>query len=93
MRRTGSAQNSALCHMNYEKISGFSDEISEQVEEQFSVLNQLNIKYFEARGIDGKNISIHQVKKEKERFVEFSQRYVSCSVRKISSKVHDPPSI
>ena len=44
--------------MNYEKISGFSDEISEQVEEQFSVLNQLNIKYFEARGIDGKNISL-----------------------------------
>lgn len=43
--------------MNYEKISGFSDEISEQVEEQFSVLNKLGIKYFEARGIDGKNIS------------------------------------
>ena len=32
-------------------------------------------------------------KKEKERYVKFSQRHVSCSVRKISSKAHDPPSI
>ncbi len=41
----------------YDKMSGFSDEISEQVDEQFSVLNKLDIGYFEARGIGEKNIS------------------------------------
>lgn len=43
--------------MIYEKISGFSDEISMNVDTQFQVLNKLDICYFEPRGIDGKNIS------------------------------------
>ena len=43
--------------MKYEKISGFSDEISEITREQFATLNKLGIHYFEPRGIDGKNIS------------------------------------
>lgn len=43
--------------MAYEKISGFSDEISKSIDVQFEVLNKLNIKYFEVRGVDGKNIS------------------------------------
>ena len=43
--------------MNYSKISGFSDEISADLSEQFDALNKLGIKYFEPRGIDGKNIS------------------------------------
>ena len=43
--------------MNYSKISGFSDEIDKSIVTQFSVLNRLGIKYFEPRGIDGKNIS------------------------------------
>ncbi len=43
--------------MAYEKISGFSDEIEKSVDVQFEVLNKLNIKYFEVRGVDGKNIS------------------------------------
>jgi sugar phosphate isomerase/epimerase len=38
-------------------LSGFSDEISSDVIEQFEVLNKLNISYFEPRGINGKNIS------------------------------------
>ncbi len=38
-------------------ISGFSDEISMDTDIQFEVLNKLGIKYFEPRGIDGKNIS------------------------------------
>ncbi len=42
--------------MNY-KISGFSDEISMNTDEQFTALNKLGVKYFEPRGIDGKNIS------------------------------------
>jgi len=40
------------------RISGFSDEIASDVEEQFRVLNKLNIGCFEPRGIDGKNISV-----------------------------------
>ncbi len=43
--------------MLYEKISGFSDEIAPEISTQFEVLNKLNIKYFEPRGVDGKNIS------------------------------------
>lgn len=43
--------------MNYSKISGFSDEIDKSIVTQFTVLNKLGIKYFEPRGIDGKNIS------------------------------------
>ena len=43
--------------MEYKKISGFSDEIDKLIDEQFEVLNKLNIKYFEVRGVDGKNIS------------------------------------
>lgn len=42
--------------MNY-KISGFSDEISMNTDEQFAALCKLGVKYFEPRGIDGKNIS------------------------------------
>lgn len=38
-------------------ISGFSDEISPVVTEQFEHLNKLGIEYFEPRGIDEKNIS------------------------------------
>lgn len=43
--------------MIYEKISGFSDEIAESTRAQFEALNKFGIKYFEPRGIDGKNIS------------------------------------
>ncbi len=43
--------------MIYNKISGFSDEISSKTTIQFEVLNKLGIRYFEPRGINGKNIS------------------------------------
>lgn len=43
--------------MKYEKISGFSDEIAEDIDTQFRVLKKLNIRYFEPRGIDGKSIA------------------------------------
>lgn len=43
--------------MKYTKISGFSDEIAEDVETQFRVLRKLHMGCFEPRGIDGKNIS------------------------------------
>lgn len=38
-------------------ISGFSDEIDENIEKQFEHLNKLGISYFEPRGINGKNIA------------------------------------
>ena len=38
-------------------ISGFSDEISQDIDVQFKALNNLGIKYFEPRGINSKNIS------------------------------------
>lgn len=44
--------------MAYGKISGFADEIDAAVDTQFEVLNKLGIKYFEVRGVDGKNISL-----------------------------------
>ena len=43
--------------MIYNKISGFSDEISSDIKVQFEALKRLGIKYFEPRGINGKNIS------------------------------------
>lgn len=39
------------------EISGFSDEISPDIDAQFAGLNTLGIRYFEPRGVDGKNIS------------------------------------
>lgn len=46
-----------VLYMRYDKISGFSDEISPEIDIQFSVLNKLGICYFEPRGVDGENIS------------------------------------
>lgn len=38
-------------------FSGFSDEISADIDTQFTALNKMGIKFFEPRGINGKNIS------------------------------------
>lgn len=43
--------------MHYQYISGFSDEISQDINVQFEALNRMGISYFEPRGINGKNIS------------------------------------
>lgn len=44
--------------MNYHfEISGFADEIDQNISTQFAHLNKLGIKYFEVRGVNGKNIS------------------------------------
>ena len=43
--------------MQYNKISGFSDEIDAKIDVQFDVLKKLGISYFEPRGVDGKNIA------------------------------------
>ena len=39
------------------KLSGFSDEISPDIQVQFKTLNKLGIQYYEPRGVNGKNIS------------------------------------
>ncbi len=38
-------------------ITGFADEIDPSIKVQFEELNRLGVKYFEPRGVDGKNIS------------------------------------
>lgn len=38
-------------------ISGFSDEIDENIKIQFETINRLGIHYFEARGVNGRNIA------------------------------------
>lgn len=43
--------------MYSEQLSGFSDEISSDIEIQFETLNKLGISYFEPRGVNNKNIS------------------------------------
>ncbi len=43
--------------MKYRKVSGFADEIAEDIDTQFRVLGKLNIQYFEPRGINGKSIA------------------------------------
>lgn len=40
------------------EISGFSDEIDNSIDKQFSALNELGINFFEVRGVNGKNISV-----------------------------------
>ena len=47
-------------------ISGFSDEISENIKEQFEHLTKLGIKHFEIRGVDGKNVSELTIEEAKE---------------------------
>ena len=39
------------------QITGFSDEINPAIDEQFALLNELGISYFDPRGVDGTNIS------------------------------------
>lgn len=63
--------------MNYTKISGFSDEISADISKQFEVLNKLGIKYFEPRGINGKNISLLS----EEEVIKLKDKMLSSSVK------------
>ena len=51
---------------NYEKITGFADEISDDLSTQIESLNKLDIHYVEMRGVDGNNLIFHSDKKVKE---------------------------
>ncbi len=71
--------------MIYNKISGFSDEISSDVTAQFEVLNKLGIKYFEPRGINGKNIS--ELSAEEVGLLKQEMKKYGISVSSIGSPV------
>lgn len=60
-------------------ISGFSDEIDKSIDIQFKVLNKLNIRYFEPRGIDGKNISLLTLDEAKELKIKMDKAKVKAS--------------
>ncbi|MBR5237038.1 MAG: sugar phosphate isomerase/epimerase [Clostridia bacterium] len=47
-------------------ITGFADEISSDIDVQFAHLNRLGIRWFEPRGIDGKNIADLTIDEAKE---------------------------
>lgn len=75
------------------KMTGFSDEISQDIDEQFTHLNKLGISYFEPRGINGTNISLltdEQVDELKEKMKKYGIRVSSIGspIGKIS--ITDP---
>ena len=70
--------------MKYEKVSGFSDEIASDINTQFKVLKKLGIKYFEPRGVDGKNIS-ELSEEEAEKLYEKAR---SCGI--LASQIGSP---
>lgn len=50
----------------YEKISGFADEIAQELDVQIEAVSQLGIQYIEMRGVDGNNLIYHPDAKVKE---------------------------
>ncbi|MCR5279885.1 MAG: sugar phosphate isomerase/epimerase [Lachnospiraceae bacterium] len=48
------------------KISGFADEIADDLTTQLTVLRKLNMKHMEMRGVDGDNLVFHNDDKVKE---------------------------
>ena len=50
----------------YEKISGFADEIAQELDVQIEAVSRLGIQYIEMRGVDGNNLIYHPDVKVKE---------------------------
>ena len=48
---------------NYEKLTGFADEISQDLETQVESLKKLGMHYVEMRGVDGNNLIYHEDQK------------------------------
>ena len=65
--------------MKYDKISGFSDEISADINTQFEAFKRLGISYFEPRGIDGKNISTLTEDEAKELLSKMNEYSIKAS--------------
>lgn len=51
---------------NYKLLTGFADEISQDLQTQIDSLKKLEMKYMEMRGVDGKNLIQHDDAKVKE---------------------------
>lgn len=66
-------------------LSGFSDEISANIDEQFEGLKKLGINFFEPRGIDGENIS--EISLDKAREVKDKMDKSSIRVSSVGSPV------
>ena len=65
--------------MKYNKISGFSDEISADIKTQLEAFKRLGISFFEPRGIDGKNISTLTINEAKELFSKMNEYSIKAS--------------
>ena len=50
----------------YEKLTGFADEIAQDLQTQIDSLKKLGMKYVEMRGVDGKNLIHHDDAKVRE---------------------------
>ena len=50
----------------YNKITGFADEIAQELDTQIESLQKLGIRYVEMRGVDGNNLIYHSDEKVKE---------------------------
>lgn len=50
----------------YEKISGFADEIAQELDVQIEAVSRLGIQYIEMRGVDGNNLIYHPDAKVKD---------------------------
>ena len=50
----------------YEKISGFADDIAQELDVQIEAVSRLGIQYIEMRGVDGNNLIYHPDAKVKE---------------------------
>ena len=50
----------------YEKISGFADEIAQELDVQIEAVSRLGIQFIEMRGVDGNNLIYHSDAKVKE---------------------------
>ena len=50
----------------YEKISGFADDIAQELDVQIEAVSRLGIQYSEMRGVDGNNLIYHPDAKVKE---------------------------
>ena len=50
----------------YNKITGFADEIAQELDIQIESLQRLGIRYVEMRGVDGNNLIYHSDEKVKE---------------------------
>lgn len=52
--------------INYDRITGFADEINDSLDRQIEGLTSLNMHYVEMRGVDGSNLIYHDDAKVKE---------------------------